>query len=71
MKKKMIEKLVGTYCKIVTREPGEDRAHVVIGKVTDINQEAGFLFVESEDGIGCLNISTIEAIKPMIQKETS
>ena len=71
MKKKMIDKLIGTYCKIVTREPGEDRAHVVIGRVTDINQEAGFLFVESEDGIGCLNISTIEAIKPVVQKEPS
>ena len=71
MKKKIMNKLVGTYCKIVTREPGEDRAHVVIGIVTDIDQEAGFLFVESQEGIGCLNISTIEAIKPVVQKETS
>jgi hypothetical protein len=35
------------------------------------DQEAGFLFVESEEGIGCLNILTVEAIKSIAQKNLS
>lgn len=69
MEKKSIDKLIGRYCKIVTREPGEDRAHVVFGMVTEIDHDAGFIVVESNQGLGCLNIKTIEAIKPSSKKE--
>lgn len=64
MEKKSIDKLIGRYCKIVTREPGEERAHVVFGMVTDIDHDAGFIMIESNQGLGCLNIKAIEAIKP-------
>jgi len=68
MEEKFIDKLIGRYCKIVTREPGEDRAHVIHGKLITIDYETELLVVESKEGIGCLNIKTIEAIKPRIEK---
>ena len=69
MERKIIDKLIGRYCKIVTREPGEDRAHVIFGIVTEIDHATGFIIVESNQGLGCLNIKTIEAIKPSSKKE--
>lgn len=68
MKKKCMDRLIGRYCKIVTREPGEERAHVVFGFVTDIDHTAGLLIIESNEGLGCLSIKTIEAIKPSSDK---
>ena len=64
MKKKGIDQLIGKYCKIVARDPGEERVHVIFGYVTDIDHDAGFLVIESNEGVGCLSIKTIEAIKP-------
>ena len=59
-----MEKLVGRYCKIVTKEPGEERASVVTGVLRDVDYEDGFIMVDSEQGLGCLSITTIIAIKP-------
>ena len=59
-----METLKGSYCKIVTREPGEDRASVITGTLKDIDYKDGFIIVESEQGLGCLSINTIVAIKP-------
>ena len=59
-----MEKLVGKYCKIVTKEPGEDRANVVTGILEDVDYKDGFILVDSEQGLGCLRINTIIAIKP-------
>lgn len=64
MKKKYMERLIGQYCKIVTKEPGEDRASVVIGVLEEVDYEDGFILVDSEQGLGCLRINTIIAIKP-------
>ena len=64
MKEKYMEKLVGRYCKIVTKEPGEERASVITGILRDVDYEDGFIMVDSEQGLGCLSISTIIAIKP-------
>ena len=64
MDKKCVDKLIGKYCKIVTNEPGDDRSYVVIGIVKDIDHDAGFITVESTQGLGCLSINTIIAIKP-------
>ena len=64
MKRKYMEKLKGKYCKIVTKEPGENRASVVTGIVEDIDYEDGFILVDSEQGLGALRINTIIAIKP-------
>lgn len=59
-----MERLVGKYCKIVTKEPGEDRASVVTGILEDVDYKDGFILVDSSQGLGCLRIDTIVAIKP-------
>ena len=64
MEKKYMEKLVGKYCKIVTKEPGEERASVVSGILEDVDYKDGFVMVNSNQGLGCLRINTIVAIKP-------
>jgi hypothetical protein len=64
MVKKYMEMLKGSYCKIVTREPGEDRASVITGTLKDIDYKDGFVIIDSEQGVGCLSINTIVAIKP-------
>jgi flagellin-like protein len=64
MVKRYMEKLVGKYCKIVTKEPGEDRANVVTGILEDVDYKDGFILVDSSQGLGCLRIDTIIAIKP-------
>ena len=69
MKKKSIDSLIGKYCKIVTKEPGEERVHVIFGIVTDIDHDNRFIMIESSQGIGCLNIKSVEAIKPSRKKD--
>jgi ribosome maturation factor RimP len=64
MEKKYMERLIGQYCKIVTKEPGEERASVVTGTLEDVDYQDGFILVDSEQGLGCLRINTIIAIKP-------
>jgi len=64
MNQRFVDRLVGRYCKIVTKEPGEEKARVISGIINEIDHEAGFLMIESSQGIGCLNLSTIIAIKP-------
>ena len=59
-----MERLVGKYCKIVTKEPGEERANVVTGILEDVDYKDGFILVDSEQGLGCLSINTLVAIKP-------
>jgi len=64
MEKKYMERLVGKYCKIVTKEPGEERASVVTGKLEGIDYKDGFILIDSTQGLGFLRIDTIIAIKP-------
>ena len=64
MERKYMDRLVGKYCKIVMKEPGEDRASVVSGILEDIDYDAGFVIIDSSQGLGCLNIKSIVAIKP-------
>jgi len=64
MARNYMERLVGKYCKIVTKEPGEERVSVVTGILEDIDYEDGFIIIDSEQGLGCLRINTIIAIKP-------
>jgi len=64
MNGKCVDRLIGKYCKIVTKEPGVKKATVVTGIVNEVDHEAGFIMIESSQGVGCLNIKTIIAIKP-------
>lgn len=69
MDRKYMDRLVGKYCKIVTKEPGEERASVVTGILEDVDYKDGFILIDSSQGLGCLRINTIVAIKPGITKE--
>jgi flagellin FlaB len=64
MERKYMKRLVGNYCKIVTKEPGDSRASVVTGILENVDYEDGFILVDSNQGLGCLRIDTIIAIKP-------
>ena len=64
MEKKYMERLVGMYCKIVTIDPGEQRASVVTGILEDVDYKDGFIMIDSSQGLGCLRINTVIAIKP-------
>ena len=68
MEKKCMDRLVGKHCKIVTKEPGDDKAHILFGMVMLIDYKAGFMIIESNRGTGCLNMKTIDAIKPSNKK---
>jgi hypothetical protein len=67
MERKYMEKLIGRYCKIVTKEPGTYRASVFTGILEDVNYNDGFITVNFMKGIEILNINTIIAIKPKKQ----
>ena len=54
MEIKALDKLVGKYCKIITKEPGVERPFVFTGIVKDIVYDSGFMFIESRQGLGCL-----------------
>jgi len=69
MDRKYMDRLVGKYCKIVTKESGEERASVVTGILEDVDYKDGFILVNSSQGLGCLRINTIVAIKPGMTKE--
>jgi len=59
MNKKCVDKLIGKYCKIVTKEPSDDKPYVITGIVKDIDHDAGFITIESMQ----VSISNIIAIK--------
>ena len=69
MDEKCADRLIGKYCKIVTKEPGEDKSHVFTGLVKSIDHDDGFITIESWQGLGVLNIDTIIAIKPKKQEK--
>ena len=69
MTRNIIDRCIGKYCKIVTKEPGEDKSHVVTGLVKNIDHDDGFITIESWQGLGVLNIDTIIAIKPKKQEK--
>jgi archaeal flagellin FlaB len=64
MARNYMERLVGKYCKIVTKEPGDERVSVVTGILEDVDYKDGFILIDSEQGLGCLRIDTVIAIKP-------
>jgi flagellin FlaB len=64
-----MERLVGRYCKVVTKEPGEKKATVTTGLLEDVDYQDGFIIIDSHQGLGALRISTIIAIKPAKHKK--
>ena len=68
MKGKSLDRFVGKYCKIVTKEPGEEKVRASIGSITDIDHDAGFMIVESDQGSKFLKIESIVAIKLKVKR---
>ena len=68
MKQNTMDRLLGKYCKIVTKEPGEEKARVVTGTIKDVDNDMGFIVIESIQGTNCLSMQTIVAIKPSSKK---
>lgn len=69
MENKYMKRFVGRYCKVVTKEPGEQRATVTMGLLEDVDNEDGFIFIDSDQGLGALSIRSIIAIKPVKHKK--
>jgi flagellin FlaB len=68
MERMYMEKLVGKYCKFVTKEPGDERVSVVTGILEEVDYKDGLILVDSHQGLGCLSINTLIAIKPAIRR---
>jgi len=68
VKQDTMNRFLGKYCKIVTKEPGDIKARVVTGTIKDIDNDAGFIIIESIQGTNCLSMQTIVAIKPSSKK---
>ena len=62
--KNSMGRLIGKYCKVVIKEPGDEGSYIIIGVVKDIDHDGGFITIESNLGVGRLNIKSIVAIKP-------
>ena len=67
MKEESLNRLLGKQCKIVTKEPGDEKNHIVIGIIKEIEYGEKFIIIESSHGIGCPNMQLIVAIKPWQQ----
>ena len=67
MKEESLNRLLGKQCKIVTKEPGDEKNHTVIGVIKEIEYGEKFIIIESSHGISCLNMQSIVAIKPWQQ----
>ena len=59
-----MDKLIGKYCKIVVREPGEERAHTIFGMLTNVDYDERLVLIKSNPCSVYLNLDTIVAIKP-------
>jgi len=71
MEQNTIDRFLGKYCKIVTKEPGEEKVRVVTGTIKDVDNDAGFIVIESIQGTNCLSMRTIVAIKPSSKNRNS
>ncbi len=68
MVRSTMDRLIGKYCKIVVREPGEERAHTIFGMLTNIDYDERLVVIESNPRSVYLSLDTIVAIKPRRQK---
>jgi len=64
MKTNNLDKMIGHYCKIVIKEPGDTKAHVVTGTIQEIEHQTRLVMVKSYNGCYGLSIDAIIAIKP-------
>ena len=67
MKEESLNRLLEKQCKLVTKEPGDEKNHKVVGVIKEIEYGEKLIIIESSYGIGCLNMQSIVAIKPWQQ----
>ena len=67
MKGESLNRLLGKQCKIVTKEQGDEKNHIVIGVIKEIEYDEKFIIIESSYGIGYPTLQSIVAIKPRQQ----
>ena len=59
-----MDKLIGKYCNTVVREPGEKRAHIIFGMLTNIDYDERLVVIKFNPRSVYLSLDTIVAIKP-------
>ncbi len=64
MNTRILERLLDQSCKIVLKDPGQDRSRVMMGILKEVDFQSGFIILETSRGPGCVNIDAIVAIKP-------
>jgi len=68
MMENTLNRFKGKFCKIVTKESDEEKAHAVVGIVKEIDHYEGLMLINSKHGTYVLNTDTIIAIKPTTKK---
>jgi len=68
MMENTMDRFKGKYCKIVSKEPHEEKAHAVVGTVKDIDHYEGLILINSKRGTYVLSTETIIAIKPTTKR---
>ena len=64
MKRGIIDKFLGKYCKVITKESCEEKTHAITGVISDFDQDEGFIAIDSTRGLFYLKVDTILSIKP-------
>ena len=67
MREEKFNRLLGKQYKIITKQPGDEKIHIIIGILKEVEYDEKFIIIESSYGIGCLNMQSIVAIKPWKQ----
>ena len=70
MNKKRLKNYVGRVCKISTKELGEKIVTITVGLIEEIDDNDGFLIIDGENGLVCLNINSIISIEHASALET-
>ena len=65
MEPKYIERLIGKYCKIITKTPGQKKGTVRIGMLEDVNYLDNCVTIELKEGTDTIQVDNIIAIRSM------
>ncbi len=64
MKNDIIEKFLGKYCKIISKDIREKKTHAISGIIANFDQDDDLIVVETTKGVFYLKADTILNIKP-------
>lgn len=60
-----LDNLVGKRHKLVIQESDNEKVYSIFGIIRDIDYDNGLITIESDEGLGCINIRAIKAIRPL------